>query len=397
VFRIVMANMIWVLTLTGCAAATTPTRASLNGFSAVPSVPPVALEDVRATATDPSLHQDRDTVPPPLPLNRPVESPSPEPTLMSHLNWQQLTSGGCCVEPFWSADSHYVEFIDNPPGESLGIYAVAVDDPGQPELVSERVARVSANDEFYVYPEGNVTVVERRGTGETYRVANGGREVKISPDGTRLLWQVFERRGDFDKRLAQTYVSDLDGSNARLVGETLGIVESEWIDAQHILLAGVPLGDSSSVGVAAVTLGTDANNDTLVELAHVARPQKLLLSPQGTFLVFLLSFQADPERDGLWIVRTDGSEAPKKLGFFGSYRWRDDSHLLYVPFALGAESHAFWEYGVLTARTRRLTDPSYAAFRIANSDWNISPNGQYIVFVNAIDRNLWLIDLGDTF
>jgi hypothetical protein len=153
----------------------------------------------------------------------------------------------------------------------------------------------------------------------------------------------------------------------------------------------------SFVGVVAVTLGTDTDQDVWTELARVARPQELLLSPQGTFLVFLLSFQAEPERDGLWIVRTDGSEAPRRLGFFGSYRWRDDSHLVYVPFAPGAESHAFLEYGVLTERTRLLTDPSYAAFRIANNNWNVSPDGQHIVFLNAIDRNLWLIDLGDTF
>jgi hypothetical protein len=383
---LIIAAVASVLMLGGCATATIPTRAPLNGLAVAPSASPVASEALTATATGPSQAQDRheDLAPLPLPSNPPVESPSPEPTLVQHRNWKQLTRGGCCVEPFWSADSRYVQFIDRPPGEPLGIYAVAIDDPGQPQLVSERVASVSPDDAFFLYPEGNVTVVERRGTGEAYRIANGGRQVKISPDGTRLLWQVFERRGDFDKRLAQTFVSDLDGGNTRLVGETLGIVESEWIDAQRILLAGVPVSDSSSVGILAATLGTDADEDVFVELARVARPQELLPSPRGTYLIFLLSFQVDPGQDGLWIVRTDGSESPRRLAFFGSYRWRDDSHLLYVPFEPGTESHAFWEYDVLTRRTQRLTDPSYAAFRIANNDWSISPNGQYVVFVNGI-------------
>jgi Tol biopolymer transport system component len=306
---------------------------------------------------------------------------------------RQLTSGGCCTNPFWSADSRYVQFIDRPPSRSLGVYGVDVEFGGPPTLLSQWIVNTSRSGEFFVYPDGNVTVVQRASTGERYVIANGGRSVSVSPDGERLLWQVIEPSGDFDQRRSQTWVAKVDGSQARIVGETIGFGSSEWIDKDRILLVGLPLEDRHLVGIAALKLGTQDDDAQLVELAQVARPRGVLLSPDGQQLIYFLSFQSDSQDDGLWIVPTDGRRAPFKLGFFGSYRWRDGSHLLFVPMELGVQSHTLWEYDIANNSSRRLTDPARTTFRIEGNDWAVSPNGKYVVFVNATDLNLWLIDI----
>jgi hypothetical protein len=286
-----------------------------------------------------------------------------------------------------------VQFIDRPASRPLGIYGVEVERHGPPELLSEWVVNTSDSGGLYYYPDGNTTVVENASTGVKHVIENGGRLVAVSPDDQRLLWQVFDRRGDFDRRRSQTWVANVDGSGARAVGETVGYSWSEWIDGERVLLVGLPLSDSPLVGIAALTLDTNGNDDQLVELARVARPQETLVSPGGNWLVYLLTLQADLRDDGLWLVPTNGSQLPRKLPFFGSYRWRDDAHLLFVPMELHVDSHSLWEYDVISDSARRLTDPTQTRFRIANNDWAVSSDGRYAVFVSAADHNLWLFDI----
>ena len=141
--------------------------------------------------------------------------------------------------------------------------------PGPPSLMSEWIVSPAGGGDFYVYPDGNSTVVQRVATGERHVIDNGGRTVSVSPDGQRLLWQVIDRRGDFDQRRSQTWVANVDGSQARVVGETAGLGESQWIDAQRILLVGVPLQDRPAVAIAALDLGTIEGDDSPLELAQV--------------------------------------------------------------------------------------------------------------------------------
>ncbi len=317
----------------------------------------------------------------------PATAPPPD------LRLRQLTSGGCCTGPFWSADNRHVQYIDRPASRPLGIYGVSVDNIEPPVLISEWIVSTSENGEYYVYPDGNTTIVQRAATGEEYVIPNGGRQVSVSPDGQRLMWQVTDRQGDFDKRSSQTWVADIDGGNPRSVGETVGLSWSEWIDDQRILMVGLPLDELPLVSIGTLTLGSGPESDQLVLLAHVARPRETLLSPHGTWLVYVLAFQDNPEDDGIWLVPTDGSLLPQKLDFFGGFHWRDETHILYVPMEPGVESHVLWEYDIETGESRPLTDPERHPFKIANNDWVVSNDGRYIAFVNATDRNIWLIDL----
>lgn len=386
------------LLLAACGARPLPTRVEplqppvASPFTS-PTVPAALFNSPPTVQSDPVTPAPATAVTPTAAATPTRASPpSPTPTPVPRLS--QLTSGGCCTRAFWSADSRQVQFIDRPASRPVGIYGVDVERPGPSVLVTEWIVNTTGGGAFYVYPDGDTTVVQRAATGAKYAIANGGRPVSVSPDGGHALWQVMEQNGNFDRRRGQIWVAKVDGNDARVVAETVGVSWSEWGSERRVLLAGLPLQDLPYVAIAALTLGREGNDDQLVELAQVVRPRGMLASPGGNWLVYFLTFQPSPSDDGLWLVPTDGSQRPRHLDFFGSYRWRDDSHLLYVLLELDLASHTLWEYDVLSGASRPLTDPTVTSLKIANNDWAVSPDGRYVVFVNAADHNLWLLDLG---
>jgi hypothetical protein len=40
-----------------------------------------------------------------------------------------------------------------------------------------------------------------------------------------------------------------------------------------------------------------------------------------------------------------------------------------------------------------LTDPMATPLQILDGDWSLSPDGNQLVYVNAVDRNIWLLEL----
>ncbi len=382
------------LLLAACAKAPAPTRAQLLQLlpaspTALPGPPARSTQVTRTTGVPPATTPAASV--PLTPSFVPTTATTATPTSIPQPTLRRLTGGGCCTQPFWSADGRRVLFIDRPTSRQVGVYGVDVVQPGPPALISEQIYPMSGDGQFYVYPDGSVTVIQRIETGEQTVIPNGGRPVSVSPDGRRVLWQVTDSQGDFDRRRSEVWIADVDGSHPRVVARSIGLGDSQWLDSQRILVVGVPLDDSPFVAVGALSL--DGQADQWIELAQVSRPSGASVSPDGNWLVYYLTFQADAAHDGLWVVPTDGSAPPLKLDFFGSYRWRNDAHLLYVPLEPGVESHTLWEYDVVANASRRLTDPAFTPFKIANNDWSVSPNGRYIVFVSAADHSLWLLDL----
>jgi hypothetical protein len=113
-------------------------------------------------------------------------------------------------------------------------------------------------------------------------------------------------------------------------------------------------------------------------------------------MVYYVSLEVETEKNGVWLLDLeDPSDGPEKLSFFGTYRWRDDRRLVYVPFDPDASSHRFYEYSVLTGQTRELY-PDGTSLTIANNDWRVSPDGRQIVFVAADGTELdgiWVLDM----
>ena len=109
----------------------------------------------------------------------------------------------------------------------------------------------------------------------------------------------------------------------------------------------------------------------------------LALSPDKRHLVYYVSFEPGAEQNGMWLYDLGNpTQSPQKLPFFGTYRWRDDQRLIYVPFDPDAASHDFYEYDILTGQTRQLF-PEGTNLTIANNDWGVSPDGTKIAMVAA--------------
>jgi len=324
----------------------------------------------------------------PIPTLAPSPSPTPVPTL------RQLTEGGCCTQPFWSPDSQQVLFIDRPaPDAPVGIWGVDVtqSDP-TPELVTERIAFYTADMDFLVELGEDKTTIERLADNARWTVPAEGRPVSISPGQKRIAWQVSDDDLPFERQVTQVWVANLDGSDAQAVATLPRGGFSGWISDDVLLLSGRETLESREHILYAFSLA----RGRMIELVRAERLRGGLLSPDGAWLAYYVALDEDPAQNGLWLVRTDGSERRQlERDLFGAYQWRDASRLLIIPFQPEAVSHELWELDVNTGETRHLTDPDVIPFKIANGDWTVSPDGQHVAFVESRDRNIWLLTLMD--
>jgi Tol biopolymer transport system component len=64
----------------------------------------------------------------------------------------------------------------------------------------------------------------------------------------------------------------------------------------------------------------------------------------------------------------------------------------YIPFDPTTSQHILAYYHIPTRKNRYLTDPNTLPFTIANGDWAVAPDGRAIAFVQAGDKNVWLLE-----
>jgi hypothetical protein len=224
-------------------------------------------------------------------------------------------------------------------------------------------------------------------------VPSEGQPVFVSPGEKRVAWQKSDDDDlPFERRTTQVWVADLDGSVPQPVAELPRGGFGGWISDDVMLLS-----SSESLEAQEQTLSTLSLVDgSRVELARGKRLRGGLLSPNGLWLAYFVALDEDPAQNGVWLVRTDGSERHKlEPDLFGAYQWRDTYRLLIIPFQPEAISHEIWEFDANTERARRLTDSGLPPFKIANGDWTVSPDGRHVAFVESRDRNIWLLRLPD--
>jgi len=321
----------------------------------------------------------------------PTASSTPQPSPTPAAVIEPLTQGGCCVQPFWSPDGQSVMFIDKPgPRDPAGIWAVDLQG-GSPRFVTDKLGVYSPDRQLFAYPQGGLAYVERVADRQRWTIPNGGRAVTFSPDGEHLAWTGGQSGPPYDTARRQVWISRYDGSQERALVSVFGGGFAGWFPDGRLLVSGRI--DPNESGEAFWVL--DPLDGNLREIARGSRLRGGSLSPQGSWLLYQVTFSENPHENGLWVANT-GSGERIRLELYGAARWRDDGRLLVIPLDLQAGLHSLWQVDLQqgdAAAARLLVDPLVTPFKVANGDWTVSPDGAYIAYVSAQDQNIWLIRL----
>ena len=379
--------------LAGCASApanlrptTTPTQITdiprlraENGHILTPTAEATPLRDTPLPATVA-----------PTAIATAVPTPAHDPT------FTQLTTGDCCVQPFFSPDGARVLYIDKPsPSATTGLWSVPISQPlAAPELYSARVGPFNADMTYNAFLQNGRTVVERAKDGKQWVIDNGGRRVLFSPDGARLAWTVAEDSGNFDVRRGDIYLAGIDGSAPRQVATLFGGGVQAWLsDSTHMLVSGKAARDNVTSTLSILSLA----DGSLRKLIDAERPRSIVLSPGDRYIAYYIGQARDETQNGMYVLDiTQPKPQPQRVDFFGSYQWCSPTRLYYVPLKLASAGNELWRYDATTGQSTQIIVASAASpFKIGNGDWNVSRDGRQIVYFNGRDHTIWLATLPD--
>jgi Tol biopolymer transport system component len=246
----------------------------------------------------------------------------------------------------------------------------------------------SPDRSLVAYPQDTRTIVERLSTGDRWVMPNNGQAVVFAPDDRHVAWESEAISGPYDQRQNEIFIANIDGTDSGKVARVYGGGLVGWLPrGLGLLFEGRP---SLATHDSTLTV-LDLRSNVAADLVKAERIDGVTLSNEGTWVAYFISFNADGQRNGLWVQRTDGSGA-RKLDLWGAYQWRDDGRLLVIP-ARSSPDQAFeiWQIDAASGEKQQLTDATVTPLNILNGDWRVSPDGKYVVFVNSADRNLWLL------
>ncbi len=301
---------------------------------------------------------------------------------------RRLTGGGCCVSPFWSADSTRVLFIDRPTKDAAGIYGVNALNPTGSRLTGT-VAQFSASQRFAVLP-GETSIVERLRDGKRVTLPTKAGNLYFSDSETKLAWSVSGPSRRYDTQPTQIYVSSLNSASSlsvskpKLLATLYGASIAGWIGEAELLVTGKssPSGRDRSLRAINVTTGAGRVFSTALSQRGVS------LSPGSRWVAYYVAFDS-VTRNGLFVLDTKtGSQ--RRLDAFGSYRWRDANNLLLIPLEVNATTHRLLSWDAKDGQKRELVRLNA---KVTGDDWQVSPNGSRVVYLNAKDRNLYALEL----
>jgi hypothetical protein len=309
---------------------------------------------------------------------------------------RQITTGDCCTQPYWNEDSGEVRFIDQPgPDVPLGIWGVDLAQPeAGPQLVSEDLGIYSPDGTLIAYPdrETGLAVIERLADGQQGALDTQGRSLRFTPDSRHVIWTTYDEDAPRDSREETTWLANVDGSNTRALLRARPTDAVAWLSADELLMTRrIPGGSDEQLFTLSLA---DGGQSELLQVSP--RMRGLALSPDKRYMVYYVTFETESAKNGVWLMDLQNPEEPaQKLPFFGTYRWRDDQRLIYVPFDPLATYHNFYEYNVVTGQEYPLF-PDGTQLTIANNDWQVSPDGRKIVMVAASGLELdgiWVLDV----
>lgn len=308
---------------------------------------------------------------------------------------RQITMGNCCTQPFWSADSIEIRFIDQPTSDdTLGIWGVDITQTdATPQLITERLGIYSPDGQYLAYPnrvEG-VAVIERLSDGQRWEIDTQERSPSFTPDSQHIVWTAYNDNESSDSREETIWLANVDGSNIRAIFSGRRTDPIGWLSDTELLMSRRVPGTSDEQ-----LFIYDMENRSEMPLLDTPEPRDLAISRDKRYLVYHVRFETDATENGLWLLDLQNpSDGPEKLPFFGAYRWRDGQKLVYVPYDPNADNHIFYEYDV-TTRATQLLIPEDSNVVIANNSWQVSPDGDKIALVasdNLMLNGIWVLEI----
>ncbi|GAB4427194.1 MAG: hypothetical protein Kow0031_07160 [Anaerolineae bacterium] len=305
-----------------------------------------------------------------------------------------VTGGDCCTNFGWSDDSGQVRFIDQPNLDApLGVWGVDVAAARpRPEFVTGWLGLTSPDDALIAYPDTRrgLTIIERLADGQSWEIDTDGRRPVFSPDSRQIMWDVFDEDAPRDTRLETVWLANVDGSDPRVILQARRTNVMGWLDDETLLVSRRVAGSSDET---LLTLSlVDGSEEELITLPE---PRGISASRDRRYLVYYTRFEPGMA-NGLYLLDLQADTlSPQPLPFFGAYRWRDDTRLIYVPFDVEADEHNFFEYDVTTGDSRPLF-PGGTGLTIANNDWQVSPDGSKIALLAADGlalNGIWILDV----
>jgi hypothetical protein len=330
----------------------------------------------------------------PLDVRPPVNAPLPRNLgeLPSNTQWTMREIGfdGCCRQPWWHpSDSHLFYVIDGVPGERANVFEWTTDNSAPPTPIEPAPPMLLSPDGLYQVTRvnGAVTIRDLTTLAE-WPVQTQGALPAVSTDNSRLLWEVW--KGQYlpgePAQTVETWVSDLYGNNARMIYLQPG-GWAIWLDEARVLIV-TPVVDATYTTLTIF----DTRDDSLYVLGRWDWLRDISVAPGGGRLMFYVIWQDDPNASGIYTIDTAQGAQAEQMPFFGSWRWRDGESVFYIPYDLSSRDHTLAYYHIPTATDMRLTDARVTPFRVANSDWSVSPDGDKIIYSQAGSMNMSLLE-----
>lgn len=300
-----------------------------------------------------------------------------------------ISSTGCCVSPFWSSDSSRVLFIDKPNANPAAIYGIAAANPGTPKREFSSVVRLSPSQDYAVLNGSTQTQLEYLATGERVQIPSSN--VVFSPNEGQIAWVVSSQNGRFDTIRSSVFVATLSRTPRLRLGQPKQIQVlygggvSGWLSEKELLINGKTNPESRDRQLWRYDLSTN----TRTVYAQALNFRGVLVSPKGNFVLYYVAFDSQ-KRNGLFVLNTR-SKTIQKLPWLGSYRFRDAQRVLYISMS-PSKNHQLLELDLVQNQKRIVAD---LQSQVASDDWQVSPNGSSVVWVNASTKRLQVVGLGD--
>lgn len=294
---------------------------------------------------------------------------------------RRLGYDGCCAGAWWNPlDPTRLYVIDGTTNQRAAIFEWSVIDAGPVNLAGQAPPPITSPDGTHTLTRLNGQIVIRRVTDNAeWTVDSSDTLPAFSTDNRRLLWLASGTAGATDDPPVEAWISDADGANRRLIRAAENL-SAGWLDATRLLL--------TRRDEITTTLSVyDTTTDSEFTLGAWDWLRGLSIAPGGGRLMFYRVY--DENAGGIYTISTEQGAAAERLPFFGAWRWRDADSVFYLPFIPGAAYHTLSYYHIPSGDNRAfITD----AFLVANGDWSVAPDGRRIIFLNALDLTMGLIE-----